>query len=164
MLDTEAGKELAEAREAALHAERELSEIESALVTARGKLADAQHALAREARRAVIVADQKLSKEFRELGGFLDKSVSNLRRGLLALQQNAASVGKDFRHVQTLHRVLSVALFDTPFRDAFGVPDANDRRNFSTFSGVIGQWCDSSDLALARELAALDDKQTEEAA
>jgi hypothetical protein len=51
---------------------------------------------------------------------------------------------------------MSVAFFDTPFRDAFGVPDASDRRTFSTFSGVIDQWCDSTDNALRQELQLLD--------
>jgi hypothetical protein len=37
-----------------------------------------------------------------------------------------------------------------------GHPDANDRRVFSTFSGVINGWCDGFDAAIARELAALD--------
>ena len=65
--DAEASKELAEAREAALHAERELTEIDSALVTARGKLNEAQGAAAREERRAQIKEQEKLSKEFRHL-------------------------------------------------------------------------------------------------
>ena len=88
-------------------------------------------------RRSEIAERQKVSAEFRKLGPFLDKATADLRRGLIALKQNAGVVGRDFRHVQMLHRVLSVALFDTPFRDAFGVPDSNDRRNFSTFSGVV---------------------------
>ena len=37
MHDAEAGKELADAREAALRAEQELTEVDSALVTARGR-------------------------------------------------------------------------------------------------------------------------------
>ena len=123
-------KELADAREAALRAEQELTEIDSALATARSKLAEARQAQAREERRAAIKEQQQLSKEFRELGPFLDKATDNLRRGLIALKQNASIVGRDFRHVQTLHRVLSVALFDTPFRDAFGVPDSQRPAHF----------------------------------
>ena len=65
-------------------------------------------------------------------------------------------VGRDFRHVQTLHRVLSVALFDTPFRDAFGVPDSNDRRTFATFWAWSIRWCDGNDAILRHELEALD--------
>jgi hypothetical protein len=63
-----------------------------------------------------------------------------------------------------LHRVLSVAFFDTIFRDHFGVPDSNDRRTFSTFSNVINGWCDSADRNLARELEALDGNQTNDEA
>ena len=112
-----------------------------------------RRAQAREERKAQIKELQKLSKEYRELGPFLDKATDNLRRGLIALKQNASSVGRDFRHVQSLHRVLPVALFDTPFRDAFGVPDSNDRRTFASFSGVVNGWCDSNDAALRHELA-----------
>jgi hypothetical protein len=96
------------------------------------------------------------SSYFRELGPFLDKATTNLRGGLLALQANAASVGKDFRHVGMLHRELQVAFADTVFKDAFGVPGYDERRSFSSFANVINQWCDSADGNLARELAALD--------
>jgi hypothetical protein len=166
MLDAEAGKELADAREAALRAEQELIEVDSALATARQRLQQAQAVMAREERRAAIIEDQKRSKEFRQLGPYLDKATQNLRKGLQALQQNAASVGKDVRYVQMLHRVLQVALFDTPFRDAFGVPGHDERRNFASFSGVIDAWCDSYDAGLKHELETLDgapDKQTEAA-
>jgi hypothetical protein len=166
MHDVEASRELGEAREAALHAERELSEVDSALTTARLKLNEARAVEARGQRRAQIKEQQKHSKQYRELGPFLDKATDNLRRGLIALQHNAASVGKDIRYVHMLHRVLQVALFDTPFRDAFGVPGHDERRNFASFSGVINQWCDSNDAALKHELQALDgapDKQTEAA-
>ena len=138
----------------------ELQSLSDAIGEAAQRLWTAQQAQAREHERSAIMEDQKRSKEFRELGPFLDKATDNLRRGLMALKKNAASVGKDFRHVQTLHRVLSVALFDTPFRDAFGVPDANDRRTFATFSGVINQWCNSRDANLQHELQALDGEQT----
>jgi hypothetical protein len=166
MHDVEASRELSEAREAALHAERELSEVDSALTTARLRLDEARAAQARDERRAQIKEQQNLSREYRRLGPFLDDATDHLRRGLQALSKNAAGIGKDFRHVGMLHRVLQVAFFDTVFRDAFGVPDANDRRTFSTFAGVIGQWCDSCDASLAHELASLDgapDKQTEAA-
>jgi hypothetical protein len=36
------------------------------------------------------------------------------------------------------------------------VPDSNDRRTFSTFSGIVDQWCNSTDTALRNELASLD--------
>ena len=133
--------------------------------TARLKLVEAQAAKAREERKAAIKQLQQRSKEYRELGPFLDRATDNLRRGLIALKQNASVVGRDFRHVQTLHRVLSVALFDTPFRDAFGVPDSNDRRTFATFAGVVNGWCDSNDASLRHELAgARRREQKEEAA
>lgn len=165
MQDAAASKELADAREAALRAEQELTEVDSALATAQHRLRQAQAAQAREERRAQIKKQQELSKQYRELGPFLDKATDHLRRGLQALAKNAASVGKDARYVGTLHRVLQVALFDTVFRDAFGVPDSNDRRGFSTFAGVINQWCNSNDAALRRELQALDGvQQSEEAA
>jgi hypothetical protein len=139
----------------------ELQSFDEALVIAHERLRQAQQAQAREQRKAAIKEQQKLSKEFRELGPFLDKATDNLRRGLIALKANASVVGRDFRHVQMLHRVLSVALFDTPFRDAFGVPDANDRRSFATFSGVVNGWCDSNDASLRHELEALDGAQQE---
>jgi hypothetical protein len=104
----------------------EMQSLDGALIEAGHRLKVAQQAVARQQRLAAIKEDQKRSKEYRELGPFLDKATDNLRRSLIALKANAASVGKDFRHVQMLHRVLSVALFDTPFRDAFGVPDSND--------------------------------------
>jgi hypothetical protein len=144
----------------------ELQSFDDALVEARAKLNNAQALLARAERKAQIKELQQRSKEYRDLGPFLDRATDHLRRGLIALKNNASVVGRDFRHVQMLHRVLSVALFDTPFRDAFGVPDANDRRTFSTFSGVVNGWCDSNDRALAHELEALDgtsNKQTEAA-
>jgi len=164
MHDAEASRELSDAREAALRAEQELTEVDSALAAARGKLVEAQQAQAREARKAAIKQLQQRSKEYRELGPFLDRATDNLRRGLIALKANASVVGRDFRHVQTLHRVLSVALFDTPFRDAFGVPDSNDRRTFASFSGVVNGWCDSNDASLRHELEALDGATNEEAA
>jgi hypothetical protein len=76
---------------------------------------------------------------------------------LQALSQNAAAVGKDHRHVFTLHRVLAVAFSGTPFKEAFPVPDSNDRRTFASFANVINQWCDHRGADLARELAALDE-------
>jgi hypothetical protein len=109
--------------------------------------------------RAAARRDQRATKTLqtiRELGPFLDRAAENLRKGLIALKENAPVVGRDFRHVQMPHRCLMVAFFDTPFRDAFGVPDANDRRSFSTFSGVVSQWCDVTDNALRNELASLD--------
>jgi hypothetical protein len=144
----------------------ELQSFDDALTTARLKLDDARALQAREERKAQIKEQQNLSREYRRLGPFLDNATDHLRRGLQALSKNAAGIGKDVRHVQTLHRVLSVALFDTPFRDAFGVPDANDRRSFSSFAGVINQWCDGNDAALKQELQALDgaQQQTDEAA
>jgi hypothetical protein len=134
----------------------ELQSLDGALAEAERLLAVARDALARDQRRAEIREHQKLSKQFRELGPFLDKATNNLRKGLIALRANSPVVGRDLRHVQTLHRCMSVAFFDTPFRDAFGVPDAGDRRTFSTFSGVIDQWCDSTDNALRQELQLLD--------
>ena len=122
-----------------------MTEIDSALATARGKLTEAQQAQAREKRRARSRSSKSSARSFASLARSLDKATDNLRRGLIALKQNASIVGRDFRHVQTLHRVLSVALFDTPFRDAFGVPDSNDRRTFASFSGVVNGWCNSND-------------------
>jgi hypothetical protein len=142
----------------------EIQSLDGALIEAQSRLAAAKQALARDVRRSEITERQKLSAEFRKIGPFLDKATADLRLGLIALKNNSAVVGRDFRHVQTLHRVLSVALFDTPFRDAFGVPDSNDRRSFATFSGVVSSWCDVSDASLKHELAALDGTKTEEAA
>jgi hypothetical protein len=150
-------------REIGAHAP-ELESFGDALGRLRAKLDELRHLQACEERRAAIKESQKRSREFRELGGFLDKSLGNLRRGLQALSANAAAVGRDQRHVATTHRCLQVALFDTVFRDAFGVPDHPTRQAFATFSGVVNQWCDSNDHALARELAVLDGERTEEAA
>jgi hypothetical protein len=142
----------------------ELQSLDGALVEAGRRLQLAQQSAARAEHRAEIKDRRERSKQFRELGPFLDKATTNLQRGLLALGENASAVGKDFRHVQMLHRVLQVALFDTPFRDAFGVPDHPTRRSFASFSGVINQWCDAYDANLARQSAALDGNQTNEAA
>jgi hypothetical protein len=60
--------------------------------------------VAREQRRVVVKQLQKRSKEYREIGPFLDKATDNLRKGLIALKENASVVGRDHRHVQTLHR------------------------------------------------------------
>ena len=152
MQDVEAGKELADAREQALRAEQELTEIDSALATANHRLRQAQAVMAREQRRAQIKEQQNLSQEYRKIGPFLDRATDHLRGGLQALAKNAAAVGKDVRYVQTLHRVLQVAFFDTVFRDVVGVPGHDERRNFSTFSGVVNSWCDSCDASLAPEL------------
>jgi hypothetical protein len=134
----------------------ELQSLDGALAEAERLLAVAREALAREARRVEIREQQKLSRQFRELGPFLDRATENLRKGLIALKNNSRVVGRDLHNVQTLHRVLQVAFVDTPFRDAFGVPDYPTRHSFSTFSGVINGWCDSTDANLQRELAALD--------
>lgn len=163
--DARAQLEKLNAEDAALAGE--IQSLDGALVEANHRLGEARRALARDVRRSEIAERQKLSAEFRKIGPFLDKATADLRRGLIALKNNSAVVGRDFRHVQTLHRVLSVALFDTPFRDAFGVPDANDRRTFATFSGVVNQWCDGNDANLRHELEALDgaeQKKTEVAA
>jgi hypothetical protein len=158
--DEKASKRLAEIHQAiAIHGS-ELASLDAALRAAATKVEHAEAALTVEQRRSQIKEQQKHSKEFRELGPFLDKATDNLRRGLKALQQNAASVGKDVRYVQMLHRVLQVALFDTPFRDAFGVPGHDERKSFATFSGVINQWCDSCDAGLKHELAAIDGERT----
>ncbi len=64
-----------------------------------------------------------------------------------------------------LHRVLSVALADTPFKQFFPVADANDKRSFASFTAVIDSWCDNRDGVLAREAALIDgEQQTTEAA
>jgi hypothetical protein len=162
--DDKAAKRLEEIHAAIVRHGSELASLDAAIRAAGTKVDAAQRAAAAEKRKAAIKEQQKLSKEFRELGPFLDKATDNLRRGLIALKQNASVVGRDFRHVQTLHRVLSVALFDTPFRDAFGVPDSNDRRTFASFSGVVNGWCDSNDASLRHELEALDETKTEAAA
>jgi hypothetical protein len=138
----------------------ELQSLDGALIEAESRLQAARQALARDLRRAEITEQQKLSKQYREIGPFCDRSLENLRQGLIALKNNASVVGRDYRHVQTLHRVMSIAFFDTPFREYFGVPDSNDRRTFSTFENVINQWCDSTDAQLTRELRALDHPQT----
>jgi hypothetical protein len=129
----------------------EIQSLDGALIEAQSRLAAAKQALARDVRRSEITERQKLSAEFRKIGPFLDKATADLRLGLIALKNNSAVVGRDFRHVQTLHRVLSV-------------PDSNDRRSFATFSGVVSSWCDVSDASLKHELAALDGTKTEEAA
>jgi hypothetical protein len=136
----------------------------AAIAEAQQRLQQAQQAVAREQRRSELKEQQQHSKEFRELGPFMDKATDNLRRGLLALAKNAASVGKDHRHVATLHRCLMVAFFGTPLQEYVGVPDSNDRRSFASFSGVVNAWCDSRDAALRHELAALDGAQTNEKA
>ena len=105
-------------------------------------------------------AEASRTKEFSELGPFLDKATDNLRRGLLALQQNAASVGKDSSPRGHVAPLPCWSLFSAlPLRDAFGVPGHNDRRSFSSFSGVVNQWCDGNDAALRHELEALDGRE-----
>jgi hypothetical protein len=162
--DAASTKELNEVRADTQHVAQAMREHDHAIVEAEQRLAQARQVQAREERRAAIMEDQKLSKEFRKLGPFLDRATDDLRRGMLALKQNAASVGKDHRHVAMLHRVLQVAFFGTPLQEYVGVPDSNDRRTFSTFSSVIGSWCDSNDASLKHELEALDGEQTEKAA
>jgi chromosome segregation ATPase len=154
--DVSASRELSEAREAALRAEQELTEIESALVTAGGKLNEAQRAEDREERRAEIKRLQEHSKNVRALGPFMDKGLDNLRDGLIALSKNVGGIGRSHHQVATLIRVLQVAFFDTAFRMEIGIPDYPARRDFSNFSQVISGWCDSNDANLAHELAALD--------
>ena len=106
--------------------------------------------------------DQAIAAAFQGVSSSLVLSLTatgDLRRGrgLTGAAQGARGdvVGKDLRHVGTLHRVLQVAFFDTVFRDAFGVPGHDERRSFSSFSGVMA-WCDSNDASLRHELAALD--------
>jgi hypothetical protein len=161
--DAEASAQLSEARDAALQAERELSEIDSAISTAKTRLAQAQEAAQRDQRRAQIKEQQQRSKEFRQLGGYLDLHLDHVRRGLQALAANSHVVGKDHRFVFATHRILSVALAGTPFRDAFPVADSGDKRSFPSFTHVVGQWCDSFDANLRNELAALDGQQDEAA-
>jgi hypothetical protein len=161
--DAEATRDLSAARAEAFDVEHRLREHDHAIAEAERRLQQAQAALTRDERRAVIRQEQKRCGEFRQLGPFLDKSTDSLRRGLQALAANADAVGKNHFNILTLHRCLKIALFDTVFRDAFGAPDANDRRSFSSFSGVINQWCDSCDANLARELESLDGEQTEAA-
>jgi hypothetical protein len=139
--------------------EHSMREHDHALVEAEQRLRLLQTALAREQRKAALKEQQKLSAEFRKIGSFMDRATDNLRRGMLALKQNAAGVGKDARHVATLHRCLQVAFFGTPLQEYVGVPDSNDRRNFSSFSGVINAWCDSTDASLRHELQTLDGEQ-----
>jgi hypothetical protein len=159
--DPESRKQLdAVNAEIGMHAS-ELQSFDDALATARTKLAEAQQAQAREQRKAALKEQQKLSAEFRKIGPFMDRATDDLRRGMLALKQNAASVGKDHRHVATLHRCLQVAFFGTPLQEYVGVPDSNDRRNFSSFSGVINASCDGHAEALKHELEALDGAQQE---
>lgn len=153
--DKAARKRLDEINTALTTHASELASIDAALRAAASRVATARAAKAGEERRAALEQLQQRSKEFRELGPFLDKAVNNLRLGAIALKENASVVGRDWRHVATLYRVLSVALAGTPFREALPVPDANDRRTFATFSAVIDGWCDSNDASLARELAAL---------
>jgi hypothetical protein len=141
--------------EAVAH-QAEMRSLGAAINQAANNVEAVRGVVAREVRRVAIKEQQKLVKQFKELGPFLDKATQNLRKGLIALKENSPVVGRDFRHVQTLSRCLQVALFDTPFRDAFGVPDHPTRQSFSNFSGVLNGWCDSCDSNLARELEALD--------
>jgi hypothetical protein len=165
LVDPEAGKELSEARDNALSAEREATEILAAIATAKMRLTEAEAAQARQQRRDAIKQEQQRSQEFRQLGPYLDKHVDALRRGLQALSENARHVHRDHHHVRTLHRCLQVALADTVFKDFFGVADYPTRQSFASFDCVIGQWCDSNDANLANELAMLENgDQTTKAA
>jgi hypothetical protein len=163
MNDVEAGRELADARNAALAAEREVAEILVATAMAKAKLIEAQAMKAREERRAAIREQQKHVREYAELAPFLDRALDHLQRGLAALAKNASVVGKDHRFVFATHRVIAVALNGTPFAGAFPAPDSADKRNFPSFSHVVGQWVSTQEAALQRELAALDDDQTKAA-
>ena len=147
-------KSLAEARGSALQAERSCQR----LTVRWSRHAASGRGAASDGPRATQLRDpeaQKLSEEFRKIGRFLDKATADLRRGLIALKKNSHVVGRDFRHVQTLHRVLQVAFFDTLFRDAFGVPDATDA-HLLDFQRRLERWCRRQDASLRHELEALD--------
>jgi hypothetical protein len=162
-LDPEASKELAEARAHALDAERELTEVDSALTTAKHKFAEAQAAMALDERKALIKQERERVREYAQLGPFLDRALDHLQRGLAALSKDAACVGKDHRHIFATHRVIAVALDQTVFKGVFPVPDSGDKRSFPSFSHVIGQWTNNHDANLKRELEMLDAKKTEAA-
>jgi hypothetical protein len=144
----------------------ELESLGDALLGLRGKLVELQALQAREERKVALKEQQKLSAEYRKIGNYLDLHLDHVRRGLVALAANASVVGRDQRHVALLHRCLAIAFFDTPFREHFPVPDANDRRSFSSFSGVVNGWCSTFEAGLEHELAALDghEQSTEAAA
>lgn len=133
----------------------EMESIKGAITSATQRLDAAKAAAARAARRAEIAEHRERIKQVRALGPFMDKGLIDLRDGLVALTKHSAEVGRDFRHVQTLIRVLRIALFDTPLRLEIGVADSNDRRAFSSFASVVNGWCDGRDGELARELASL---------
>jgi hypothetical protein len=157
--DKAARKRLDEINSAlAMHAS-ELASIDVALRSAGEQVVSAERAKAREERRAEIKRLQEHSKNVRALGPFMDKGLDNLRDGLIALGKNAGGVGRDWRNVATLIRVLQVAFFDTPFRMEIAVPDFPARRDFPNFTQVIDGWCDSNDAALARELRGLGESE-----
>jgi hypothetical protein len=162
--DAEASRELSSMRAESLNAEQLLREHDSAIGEAEQRLQAAHQVQASEARKAQIREQQQRSREFRQLGGYIDLHLDHVRRGLLALAENAHVVNKDHRFVFATHRILSVALAGTPFREAFPVADSGDKRSFPSFNHVVGQWCDSFDANLARELEMLDGQKATEAA
>jgi chromosome segregation ATPase len=154
--DAEASAQLHDLRAEQVACDQEVTELDAAINEAKARLAQAQALLARHERRAELIEQRKRCAEVRQLGPFLDRGANDLRKGMLALSDNAAAVGKDHRHIGTLFRILQVMFFGGPLQEHIGVPDFNDKQSFSSFVKVIGAWCDSFDANLQGELARLD--------
>ncbi len=162
--DPEASRELTAMRGESLHAAQILNEHDHAVAEAEARLARAQQAQANAERKAIVAEQLQQCAEYRKVGPFADKALTDLRRAILALAENSRHVGRDFRHVETMWRTVAISLNGTPFGKFFPQPDANHRRSFSTFVGVVNGWCDSYEANLRRELAMLDGENTSEAA
>jgi hypothetical protein len=157
--DAKARKRLNDINTALAVQASELASLDVALRAAGERVVVAQHAKARDERRTEIKRLQEHSKNVRAPGPFMDKGLENLRDGLIALSKNASGIGRSHHQVAILIRVLRCAFFDTALRMEIGVPDSNDRRDFSNFTKVIDGWCDSNDAALARELRGLGESE-----
>jgi hypothetical protein len=89
--DAAARAELDKLSAEAIAHQAETKSLEAAIKQATDKMGAAHGVVAREQRRVEIKQQQKLSKQYRELGPFLDRSLEDLRKRLIALKANASA-------------------------------------------------------------------------
>jgi hypothetical protein len=117
--------------EMATHAS-ELASYDDALVTARGKLADAQRLAAVATEKAHIAEQRQLNDEYKKLGKWLDRAADDLVAGMRGARSNANKLGHPGtteRVLGALIRCLKVKVRGTPLQMEFGVADSNDQRS-----------------------------------
>jgi hypothetical protein len=136
-LDVEAGRELAEARDAALAAEREVAEIDSAMATARARLAEAKALEAKAADREQAKALRAAVRKFVEAGQRVDHALGMLARDGHALSDALREVhrlGCQFPSAQQLdtlgHICLRAAIMQTPWVRSVETVPPGQRRSF----------------------------------